>query len=87
MIYRQAAKALIAEGKARDADFPATADGFKAPQDDFIDGIVYRRAQAQRVPREIQDRPEGRRRRLTVTAHLRNGALDNGIRADDSSVA
>jgi nitrate/nitrite transport system substrate-binding protein len=37
----QAAKALIAEGKAKGADFPAKTDGFKGAQDGFIDGIVF----------------------------------------------
>lgn len=42
-IYAQAAQALIAEGKAKASDFPefATESGFKAPQPDFIDNIVY----------------------------------------------
>ncbi len=41
-IYRAAAKALIADGKAKASDFPAdTETGFKAPTGDFIDGIVY----------------------------------------------
>ena len=40
-VYMKAANALIAEGKAKDADFPAKSDGFKGPQDGFIDGIVY----------------------------------------------
>ena len=40
-IYLQAAKALVAEGKAKEADFPFKSDGFKGPQDGFIDGIVY----------------------------------------------
>ncbi|MFU8788709.1 MAG: CmpA/NrtA family ABC transporter substrate-binding protein [Methylobacter sp.] len=41
-IYMAAAKALIAEGKANAADFPADNEsGFKAPTGDFIDGIVY----------------------------------------------
>ena len=39
-VYMQAANALIAEGKAKAADFPKT-DGFKGPQSGFIDGIVY----------------------------------------------
>jgi nitrate/nitrite transport system substrate-binding protein len=39
-VYMAAAKALIAEGRAKAADFPQT-DGFKGPQDGFIDGIVY----------------------------------------------
>jgi nitrate/nitrite transport system substrate-binding protein len=42
-IYAQAAKALIAEGKAKAADFPefATETGFKPAQTHFIDNIVY----------------------------------------------
>lgn len=38
--YLMAAKALVAEGKAKEADFPKT-DGFKGPQNGFIDGVVY----------------------------------------------
>ncbi|MCP5269341.1 MAG: ABC transporter substrate-binding protein [Zoogloeaceae bacterium] len=42
-IYAAAAKELIAEGKMKAADFPdfAKESGFKPPQNDFIDGIVY----------------------------------------------
>ncbi len=41
-IYMTAAKALIAEGKAKASDFPADNEtGFKAPSGEFIDGIVY----------------------------------------------
>jgi nitrate/nitrite transport system substrate-binding protein len=42
-IYAQAAKALIAEGKAKAVDFPefATETGFKPAQTHFIDNIVY----------------------------------------------
>jgi nitrate/nitrite transport system substrate-binding protein len=39
-VYLAAAKALVAEGKAKETDFPKT-DGFKGAQDGFIDGIVY----------------------------------------------
>jgi nitrate/nitrite transport system substrate-binding protein len=39
-VYRAAAAALVAEGKARATDFPKT-DGFKDKQGGFIDGIVY----------------------------------------------
>lgn len=38
--YLLAAKALIAEGKAKESDFPKT-NGFKGPQNGFIDGVVY----------------------------------------------
>jgi nitrate/nitrite transport system substrate-binding protein len=40
-IYMQAAQELIAEGKAQAADFPMTSDGFRAPQGDFIDDVVF----------------------------------------------
>ena len=41
-IYMAAAKALIAEGKAKASDFPSDNEtGFKAPSADFIDGISY----------------------------------------------
>jgi nitrate/nitrite transport system substrate-binding protein len=42
-IYAQAAKALIAEGKADAADFPdfATESGYKPAQSEFIDGVVF----------------------------------------------
>lgn len=40
-VYMQAAKALIAEGKARETDFPMKTDGFRGPQDGFIDGVVF----------------------------------------------
>lgn len=41
-VYMAAAKALIAEGKAKASDFPAENEtGFKAPSGDFIDGIVF----------------------------------------------
>ena len=42
-IYRQAAAELIAEGKFSAADFPdfATETGYRAPTDEFIDGIEY----------------------------------------------
>ena len=39
-IYLQAAKALIADGKIKPADVPAT-DGFKAPDGNFIDDITF----------------------------------------------
>jgi len=41
-IYMAAAKELVAEGKAKASDFPAEGEtGFKPPQADFIDGLVY----------------------------------------------
>jgi nitrate/nitrite transport system substrate-binding protein len=40
-VYRQAARALIAEGKASAADFPMTTDGYRGVQDGFIDGVAF----------------------------------------------
>jgi nitrate/nitrite transport system substrate-binding protein len=40
-VYLQAAKALVAEGKAPADDFPFGTDGFRGPQDGFIDGVVF----------------------------------------------
>ncbi len=41
-IYMSAAKELVAEGKAKASDFPADGEtGFKPPQTEFIDGVVY----------------------------------------------
>lgn len=41
-VYMAAAKALIAEGKAKASDFPADSEsGFKATSGDFIDGIAF----------------------------------------------
>lgn len=42
-IYAVAARALIAEGKAKATDFPdfATETGFKPAQSEFIDGVTY----------------------------------------------
>ena len=42
-IYKQAAEALIAEGKVKAKDFPnfKTESGFRKPQKDFIDGVTY----------------------------------------------
>jgi nitrate/nitrite transport system substrate-binding protein len=40
-IYLKAAKMLVEEGKAKKEDFPWGTDGFKAPQKEFIDGVVY----------------------------------------------
>ena len=42
-LYAEAAKELIAEGKASAGDFPdfETESGFRPPQTEFIDGITY----------------------------------------------
>ncbi|HEU0201011.1 MAG TPA: CmpA/NrtA family ABC transporter substrate-binding protein [Burkholderiaceae bacterium] len=39
-VYMEAAKELIAEGKAKEGDFPKT-DGFGAGQSGFIDGVTF----------------------------------------------
>jgi len=41
-IYQSAASELVAEGKAKAADFPAASEeGFRAPTNEFIDGLTY----------------------------------------------
>ncbi len=40
-IYLEAAKSLIDDGLAAEADFDFATDGYKAPQSEFIDGITY----------------------------------------------
>jgi nitrate/nitrite transport system substrate-binding protein len=39
--YLEAAKMLVAEGKAKHEDFPWDSDGYRAPTSEFIDGIAY----------------------------------------------
>ncbi len=40
-IYLEAAKLLVADGKARKEDFPWTTDGYRAPTAENIDGVPY----------------------------------------------
>ncbi|MFG1363289.1 CmpA/NrtA family ABC transporter substrate-binding protein [Xanthobacter versatilis] len=40
-LYLKAAKLLVEEGKAKQADFPWDSDGYRAPTSDFIDGVTY----------------------------------------------
>ncbi len=40
-LYLQAAKLLVAEGKAKKEDFPWDTDGYRAPTKEFIDGVEY----------------------------------------------
>ncbi len=40
-VYLEAARRLVNEGLAREEDFPWDSDGFRPPQDTFIDGIAY----------------------------------------------
>ncbi len=40
-VYMKAAKLLIEDGVARPEEFPAGSDGYKAPTNEFIDGVTY----------------------------------------------
>ncbi|MGH1352575.1 MAG: CmpA/NrtA family ABC transporter substrate-binding protein [Methyloligellaceae bacterium] len=40
-IYLEAAKELVADGKAKKEDFPWTTDGYKDPQTQFIDKVTF----------------------------------------------
>ncbi|WP_438751590.1 CmpA/NrtA family ABC transporter substrate-binding protein [Pararhizobium sp. O133] len=40
-LYLKAARMLVEEGKAKDADFPWNSDGYKPATADFIDGVSY----------------------------------------------
>jgi nitrate/nitrite transport system substrate-binding protein len=40
-LYLKAARALVEDGKAREADFPWTSDGYRPPQAEFIDGVGF----------------------------------------------
>lgn len=40
-VYLKAAKLLVADGKAKESDFPWESDGYRAPTSEFIDGMTY----------------------------------------------
>jgi nitrate/nitrite transport system substrate-binding protein len=40
-VYLEAARLLIEDGLASEADFPFGTDGYREPQNEFIDGIVF----------------------------------------------
>ncbi len=40
-VYLEAARRLVDEGLAREEDFPWDSDGYRPPQDEFIDGISF----------------------------------------------
>jgi nitrate/nitrite transport system substrate-binding protein len=40
-IYLEAARMLVEEGIAEEQDFPWTTDGYRGPQDEFLDGVVF----------------------------------------------
>jgi nitrate/nitrite transport system substrate-binding protein len=40
-VYRTAARQLVEEGLAREADFPWSTDGYRPAQSEFIDGMTF----------------------------------------------
>ncbi len=86
-IYAAAAKELIAEGKMKASDFPdfAKETGFKGPQERLHRRHRVRRTQAERLPGQVQDRPEGQRQDCSIAgrvpAHGR-GAMSQRARHD-----
>jgi nitrate/nitrite transport system substrate-binding protein len=40
-LYLAAAKLLVEEGKAKKEDFPWASDGYRAPTNEFIDGVSF----------------------------------------------
>jgi nitrate/nitrite transport system substrate-binding protein len=40
-VYLEAARLLVADGRAKESDFPWTSDGYRAPTADFLDGVAY----------------------------------------------
>jgi nitrate/nitrite transport system substrate-binding protein len=40
-VYLAAARLLVAEGLAREQDFPWHTDGYRPPTDEFIDGVAF----------------------------------------------
>ncbi len=40
-LYLAAAKLLVAEGKAKQEDFPWASDGYRKPTNEFIDGVTF----------------------------------------------
>ena len=40
-VYFEAARQLVSEGLAKEADFPWDTDGYRLPQSDFIDGMTF----------------------------------------------
>ena len=64
-IYLQAAKLLVAEGTRAAAGLPLGSDGYRAPQSEFIDGIVYDGRKPNAYLAKLRDRPAGQ----TAGAH------------------
>ena len=66
-IYLEAAELLVGEGYASADDFPMDTDGYRAPTDEFIDGIEWDGRAPNSLPRVARDRAQGirpRRRQL-----------------------
>jgi nitrate/nitrite transport system substrate-binding protein len=40
-VYLEAARLLVADGRAKESDFPWTSDGYREPTADFLDGVAY----------------------------------------------
>jgi nitrate/nitrite transport system substrate-binding protein len=40
-LYLEAAKLLVADGKAKKEDFPFGSDGYREPTSEFIDSVTY----------------------------------------------
>jgi nitrate/nitrite transport system substrate-binding protein len=40
-VYLRAARMLVEEGRAKEADFPWTSDGYRGAQNEFIDGVLF----------------------------------------------
>jgi nitrate/nitrite transport system substrate-binding protein len=40
-LYLKAARLVVEDGKAKDADFPWSSDGYRTPTAEFIDGITF----------------------------------------------
>lgn len=69
-IYLKAARLLVQDGKAKEADFPWSSDGYKAPTAEFIDGITY----DGRKPNAYLDSfPIGLKGKQTVAGNSVNG--------------
>ena len=58
-VYLKAAQLLVAEGKAKEDDFPWDTDGYRAPTTEFIDGIEYDGRKPNAYIDKLADRPEG----------------------------
>ena len=50
---------LVEEGKATKEDFPWDSDGYRAPTNEFIDGIEYDGRKPNAYLAKLRDRPEG----------------------------